>query len=127
MIAERRAYPKLVLPSAWEELHFAHLSITRAYRRRDGLQVLVGEEKHDDERWWLHVSMSYPLRLPDWDALMEIKELFIGPDKMAVQVLPRKEEHVNINPNCLHLYHCLDDDSPLPDFRRPDGEGRMQL
>jgi hypothetical protein len=37
-----------------------------------------------------------------------VKAIFIGRDKEALQVLPPESEHVNIHPNCMHLWHCRD-------------------
>ena len=50
----------------------------------------------------------------------EAKELFVGRDEFAYQVIPPRDQHVNIHPNVLHLWSCLDG-SPLPDFTRGTG------
>jgi hypothetical protein len=46
--------------------------------------------------------------------MSEVKELFIGGDRQAIQVMPPRSNHVNIH-EVLHLWHCLDGDG-LPDF-----------
>lgn len=86
-----------------------------AYAKYERLRVLVSCAQYADARRWLHVSVS--LRggqLPSWPQMSEVKELFIGGDRQAIQVMPPRSNHVNIH-EVLHLWHCLDGDG-LPDF-----------
>lgn len=85
------------------------------------LRVIASVNKQLDNKDWLHVSFSRPDRLPSWDDLKEVKELFIGKDKTALQVLPPEANFVNIHPYCLHLWHCLDGDV-TPDFTQGTGQ-----
>jgi hypothetical protein len=101
-----------VLPVGWKVVRDMPLS----YGRDDGLLVLVSGRVEADGKRWLHVSCSRPNRLPNWRDLRDVKELFVGPSRLAVQVFPPKEQHVNIHPYVHHLWHCLDGD-PVPDFR----------
>lgn len=87
------------------------------FQSKDGLRVVVSCDDELDGKFWLHVSVSRADRLPSWGDLTEVKDAFIGRDKLAVQVLPRKADYVNCHEFCLHLFHCLDGD-PCPDFRR---------
>jgi hypothetical protein len=68
-----------------------------------GLSVLTGLENHDG-KWWLHVSCAHAGRLPTWEELKEVKDIFIGPDELAIQVLPSAQKYVNPHPYCLHLF-----------------------
>lgn len=79
------------------------------------LRVCVSGMIEQDGLRWLHVSASHPDRIPSWDDLREVKNLFIGEDKLALQVLPKVAQYVNLNPFVLHLWHCVDKD-PTPDF-----------
>ena len=79
------------------------------------LRVIVTEEKHAGE-WWLHVSCSHHDGLPSWAELSTVKNLFIGREAKAIQVLPKESEYVSLHPYVLHLYSNLERD-PLPDFR----------
>lgn len=91
-----------------------------AYRNKlTGHTVILSGEEHNEKRW-LHFSIAHPRRLPSWNELVEAKEIFMGRDGKAIQVIPARKEHVNIHPNCLHLFSCLDHD-PLPDFTRGSG------
>lgn len=80
------------------------------------LRVLVSGRREADGRRWIHVSMSYPDKIPGWAVVRMVKDRFIGRDKRAIQVLPPQAEYVNIAKNALHLWHCVDGDG-LPDFR----------
>jgi hypothetical protein len=82
-----------------------------------GLSVIVSVCRENDGKNWLHLSCAYNDRLPSWRDLVYVKESIIGLEKEAIQVIPAKSKHVNIHPNCLHLFHCLDG-NPLPDFRK---------
>jgi hypothetical protein len=80
------------------------------------LLVIVSGRREKDGRRWVHVSMSYPAKLPGWNVVRMVKDRFIGRDKRAIQVLPPQSEYVNHHPNTLHLWHCVDGDG-IPDFR----------
>jgi hypothetical protein len=104
----------LVLPSGWRLI--GDYSNARQYVRRDGLQV-ISEVSAYDGKLWLHVSCCYQDRLPGWGELRKVKDLFIGPKRRAIQVLPPESEYVNIHPYVLHLWAPLEHE-PLPDFRK---------
>lgn len=88
-----------------------------AFERWDGLFVIVSEAQELDGRIWRHVSASRKTRPPTFDELSEVKRLFIGEKREAYQVFPPKVRHVNIHPNCLHLWSC-DEGPALPTFDR---------
>lgn len=100
------------------------------FRGRGGLLVLLELEPHGGKAW-VHVSVSIKTpdggnSLPSWAELAEVKRVFIGEQRKAIQVLPAAEEHFTFA-DVLHLWHCLGRD-PLPDFRRFDpGLGVMGL
>lgn len=75
----------------------------------------VGVER--DDKLWLHVSASCRSRTPSYEELCQVKLVFVGRKRKAIQIFATEEEHVNIHPHCLHLWCCLDGD-PLPDFRK---------
>lgn len=92
----------------------------RFYRVTDGLLVLISGCTESDGRRWIHVSASHRNRPPTWEKMCEVKRLFIGPDRRAIQIHPPESEYVNLHPYCLHLWACIDDDG-LPDFRKDEG------
>jgi hypothetical protein len=79
------------------------------------LSVISSVTIEEDGKKWLHVSFAHPKRMPDYNEITMVKERFIGEDKYAMMVFPKKDFHVNIHPYCLHLWHCIDG-HPLPEF-----------
>lgn len=113
------------LPSAWKRLPPLHTHpdgaqdrSLLAYGHASGLKVLFSAGLHEG-RWWAHVSVSMPNRLPTWDEFRTVKLLFLGPNRKAIQVRPKARDYVNIHPYVLHLWSCLEPDGGgLPDFGR---------
>lgn len=107
------------LPPSWSEhcLRPGHpLFGIRAYKK-GGLFVLLDCSTFWDGTRWIHASCSRKDRMPTYEDLAEMKAVFFGPDRQALQVFPKKSKHVNIHPFCLHLWSCMDGDG-LPDFGR---------
>jgi hypothetical protein len=80
------------------------------------LGVIVDTADHEDGRDWMHISVSRPDRLPSWDDLKFVKEVFAR-DRYAYQVLPPPERYINIHPFALHMRVPLTG-NPFPDFTR---------
>lgn len=96
-------------PKGWRELDVKlPFPGARAYGNRDGLRALTSIEPRGDKQW-AHVSCSRGDRLPTWEDLKLVKEVFLG-DVMAYQVLPPKAEWLNVHEFTLHLFHCLSGD-----------------
>ncbi len=112
---EYDALPK-VLPAGWCEVG-RRAADGASYLSQTGLAVIVSAAVEQDGRRWLHVSLSRRSRLPSWDDLKNVKDVFVGRDRTALQVLPPQARYVNIHPHCLHLWCCLDGDV-TPDFTR---------
>lgn len=93
-----------------------------AYSHTDGRSVLASITTESDGRQWLHVSVSRRNRLPSWEELREVKELFVGRERVALQVLPRTSEYINVHPFVLHLWAVADDGpDPVPNFAKVRG------
>jgi hypothetical protein len=108
-----------VLPAGWHALNDPRVGLF--YLSIDGVHVISSALVEEDGKRWQHVSLSRHERLPSWEDVRRVKDLFIGKDKLAIQVLPREADYYNYHPHCLHLWHCLDGDS-VPDFRK---DGRI--
>jgi len=114
-----------ILPDGWMELKInAPMGICiagRTFKNENlGIAVIVTVEEledSDDKRQWLHVSLSRANKLPGWKDIQLVKDIFIGKDKTAIQVLPPADEHVNVHQFCMHLWCCLNE-KIIPDFRR---------
>lgn len=58
-----------------------------------------------NENGWEHVSVSpYGGKMPTWDDMCEIKDIFWDDEEEVIQIHPKKSEYVNIMENCLHLW-----------------------
>ena len=88
-----------------------------AYKSRNGLAVIISCCIEEDGKNWVHLSVSRKNSMPTWGELVDVKEIFLGKNAVAIQVLPPRSEWVNVHPFCLHLYQCLDA-RPIPDFRK---------
>lgn len=65
---------------------------------------------------WDHVSVS-PVnwkKIPTWDEMCMVKNMFFGPDETVVQYHPAKSCYVNVLPNCLHLWKPQHEKIPVP-------------
>lgn len=111
------------LPEGWAAIDSNRVT---AFRRRDGLLVLLSASRERDGKMWLHVSCSFPDRLPMWEEYVLVKELFVGNAQYAMQILPPRAEYISDHDYCLHLFSCLDG-HPLPDFRRAMPDGSMSI
>jgi len=104
------------LHNAWE-LSEAREDGYSWINRPRGLVVIVSAARYQDGKLWLHLSVSKSSAMPRYEDLAYVKRQFFGDDFKVIMVLPEKRYHVNIHPNCLHLYHCLDEGGdPLPEF-----------
>ena len=70
-----------------------------------------------DEEGWEHVSVSHAnkRKLPTWEDMCRIKDLFWNKDEMAVQFHPGEKEYIHgVGPwkdsNVLHLWRPKDGD-----------------
>lgn len=58
-----------------------------------------------DENGWEHVSVSpYNGKMPTWEEMCEIKDIFWNDEEEVIQIHPKKSEYVNMMENCLHLW-----------------------
>ncbi len=90
-----------------------------AYKSADGLVVIISKAIEQDGKEWTHLSFSRKNRIPTYQDMVLVKAVFLGPDKDAIMVLPRKSMHVNIHKYCLHLFSA--EEMPLPDFTQGRG------
>lgn len=111
-----------VLPADWREIDTsawtgrADRDYARAYRKHETVLVLISCATQTDGKHWLHVSVSRKNReIPTWTLMGEVKDLFVGAERTAIQVHPPRSKHVNIHPGVLHLWCCLDGEV-VPDF-----------
>lgn len=63
---------------------------------------------------WEHVSVSRSDRIPTWDEMCQVKDLFWGPEDCVIQYRPPASEYVNNHERCLHLWRPIGKDVPMP-------------
>lgn len=82
----------------------------------DGTRCEGNEE--DEILGWEHVSVSvlglFGVRIPTWEEMCFVKELFWDGDECVVQFHPPKAEYVNFHPHTLHLWKYIHAEFPRP-------------
>ena len=63
---------------------------------------------------WEHVSVSYANRVPTWDEMCRVKDMFWSEEECVVQYHPPKSEYVNMHPYCLHLWKPVNTELQRP-------------
>lgn len=63
---------------------------------------------------WEHVSVSCESKVPTWDIMCQIKDMFFKEDEVVMQLHPAKDEYINNHPNCLHLWRPINQTIPTP-------------
>lgn len=64
---------------------------------------------------WDHVSVSKANRkMPTWEEMCKIKDMFFEDEETVVQYHPRKSEYVNVCDCCLHLWRPIEHMLPAP-------------
>ncbi len=110
--------PPTVLPSGWT---FADRGLDGCTLQNAwGLSIIATAATERDGKEWVHVSIAHRKRMPTWEELRDAKTLILG-DREAYQVFPPQARYVNIHPNCLHVFCCLDGPQ-LPDFQIVPGQ-----
>jgi hypothetical protein len=64
---------------------------------------------------WEHVSVSTHDRIPTWEEMCFIKDLFWDAEDTVIQFHPPKSEYVNQHPYTLHLWRPIGAEIPRPD------------
>ena len=67
-----------------------------------------------DQEGWEHVSVSIHDRMPTWEEMNFIKNLFWDEDDAVMQLHPPKSEYINNHKFCLHLWRPTETNIPLP-------------
>lgn len=63
---------------------------------------------------WEHLSISFKNKLPSWNCMQEMKEIFWEDEEVCFQLHPAKSEYINNHEYCLHIWKPLNVDIPLP-------------
>lgn len=63
---------------------------------------------------WEHLSVSTPNKIPSWEQMCRMKELFWEDEEACVEFHPRKSEYVNNHRYCLHIWRPINEELPTP-------------
>lgn len=63
---------------------------------------------------WDHVSVSLKDRCPHWNEMEAVRKLCFKPDEFVMQLQLPDKHHINVHPNCLHMWRPHDIAIPLP-------------
>lgn len=64
--------------------------------------------------WGMKLKKKGIRRLPTWDEMCFIKDLFFEKEECVVQLHPPKKDYVNQCEHCLHLWRPQTTDIPMP-------------
>lgn len=65
--------------------------------------------RHDAE--WEHVSVSpkHKFKIPSWEDMCRLKDVFFEDEEEVYQIHPPKSHYVNMRENCLHLWKPINE------------------
>ncbi len=63
---------------------------------------------------WDHVSVSLEKRMPTWDEMEFVRKKLFKPDEVVWQYHVPEDDHINIHPNCLHMWRKHGFKMPMP-------------
>jgi hypothetical protein len=88
-----------------------------ALQNSNGLRAIIDCERKEDDRYWVHLSISRVGRTPTHEDMAAAKRAFFGDAHYAYSVFPPKSKYVNIHGYCLHLWALAEGDGRvLPEF-----------
>ena len=58
---------------------------------------------------WEHISIDGKKRMPEWEEMCFLKDMFFNDDECVVQYHPPKSEYVNNLKYCLHLWKPIEE------------------
>ena len=78
---------------------------------RTGVTLAVTASSGDG---WDHVSVSLQNRTPNWHEMQHIHRTFFNDHETAWEYHVKPEDHINVMPNCLHLWRKQGFEMPMP-------------
>lgn len=75
---------------------------------------IIANTAHEQSDWWEHVSVSLEHRIPFWEEMCFVKDLFWLEEECVVQYHPPRSKHINNHPNVLHLWRNTRQEFVLP-------------
>ncbi len=91
-------------PGGWLSRGHAPMAGMVAWSGPKGLTALATIDETEAFGPLLHVSFSYPNRLPGWEEIKAIRAAFYPADVDVMMVLSAEEDYVDVHPYTLHLF-----------------------
>lgn len=63
---------------------------------------------------WEHVTVAGNHKVPDWELMCKIKDIFWSEEECCIEYHPRKSQYINNNEYCLHIWRPVDEMLPEP-------------
>lgn len=63
---------------------------------------------------WEHLSVSFKNKIPSWECMQEMKEIFFSDNEECFQLHPKADNYVNNNEYTLHIWRPVDGNIPIP-------------
>lgn len=85
--------------------HLASLGAknVKVYNMDTGSKVIYNVEGGKE-----HVSISNTRRLPTWEEVKYVRYKLMKANVTVAQILPPKDDYVNVHENCFHLWEISD-------------------
>ena len=52
----------------------------------------------------ISITLIHKKRIPTWEEMKAIKDIFFFDEEECYQVFPKKSEYVNLHPYCMHIW-----------------------
>ena len=86
------------------------------------LKVEVRSNKQSDKalvsativKGWEHLGVSFKNKIPSWECMQEMKEMFFYDNEECFQLHPKADDYVNNNEYTLHIWRPVDGNFPTP-------------
>lgn len=63
---------------------------------------------------WEHLGVSFKNKIPSWECMQEMKELFFKDDEECFQMHPKADNYVNNNEYTLHIWRPIEGMKQVP-------------
>lgn len=63
---------------------------------------------------WEHLGVSFKNKIPSWECMNEMKEMFFEDDEECFQMHPKKDNYVNNNEYTLHIWRPIEGMKQIP-------------
>lgn len=63
---------------------------------------------------WEHLGVSFKNKIPSWECMQEMKEMFFNDDEECFQLHPKADNYVNNNEYTLHIWRPVEGMKQIP-------------